>query len=139
MSKTDKPIEEFFLESLLKICLISIVIVMVVDYYFTRFALVQSLVVNSTVLFAILSTFFLYRKGLFYCCGVMDRFPHHGGNVLSKHCGGQYHYFVHGRGNGNRFWVLGIIKRKVPDLVTWHNACRYGFRVWLAGVASAGI
>ncbi len=65
MNDQQKPIEEFFLESLLKICLISIVIVMMVDYYFTRFALIQSLVVNSTVLFAIVSTFFLYKQGYF--------------------------------------------------------------------------
>jgi hypothetical protein len=65
MNQTSKPIEEFFLESLLKICLVSIVIVMIADYYFTRFFVTRSLIVNSMVLFAIVSSLVLYRLGYF--------------------------------------------------------------------------
>ncbi len=65
MNQSSKPIEEFFLETLLKICLVSIVIVIVADYYFTRFFITRSLVVNSMVLFAIVSSLVLYRLGYF--------------------------------------------------------------------------
>lgn len=65
MSQSKKPIEEFFLESLLKISLISILIVMVVDFYFTRFMLIRSLIVNSSVLFAIVTTYIFYKRGYF--------------------------------------------------------------------------
>jgi hypothetical protein len=50
MNNPKKPIEEFFLESLLKICLASILIVMVADLYFVRFLVLRSVIVNSTVL-----------------------------------------------------------------------------------------
>lgn len=63
--RTPKSIEVFFLESLLKICLISIFIVMLVDYAFNRFDVIRSVIVNSTVLFAILTAFILHRKGFF--------------------------------------------------------------------------
>ena len=65
MNRLKKPIEEFFLESLLKICLISILIVMAVDLYFSRFFVVRSLIVNSAVLFAIITTLLLYHRGFF--------------------------------------------------------------------------
>lgn len=65
MSQSKKPIEEFFLESLLKISLISILIVMAVDFYFTRFMLIRSLIVNSAVLFAIVTTYVFYKRGYF--------------------------------------------------------------------------
>lgn len=65
MLKFAKSIEIFFLESLLKISLISILIVMLVDYGFNRFNELRSLIVNGLVLFAILTTFILHRKGLF--------------------------------------------------------------------------
>lgn len=60
MSNPKKPIEEFFLESLLKICLASILIVMAADLYFSRFLVLRSVIVNSTVLFAIASAFLLH-------------------------------------------------------------------------------
>lgn len=65
MSLSQKPIEEFFLESLLKISLISILIVMVVDYYFTRFMVIRSVVVNSSVLFAIVTAYAFFKRGYF--------------------------------------------------------------------------
>lgn len=65
MSQSKKPIEEFFLESLLKISLISILIVMAVDFYFTRFMLIRSLVVNSSVLFAIVTAYLFFKRGYF--------------------------------------------------------------------------
>lgn len=65
MMKTAKSIEVFFLESLLKISLISIIIVMLVDYAFNRFDVIRSIIVNSSVLFAIVTTFILHRKGFF--------------------------------------------------------------------------
>lgn len=61
----EKPIEKVFLESLLKLCLISILVVIGTDIYFTRFAVVRSLIVNSSVLFAILTAFLLYHKGYY--------------------------------------------------------------------------
>lgn len=65
MMKITKSIEVFFLESLLKISLISIIIVMLVDYFFNRFDVTRSVIVNSAVLFAIVTTFILHRKGFF--------------------------------------------------------------------------
>lgn len=65
MSDNKRPIEEFFLESILKLSLIGIVVVMIVDYYFNQFTVLRSVVVNSAVLTAILSAFFLYKKGFF--------------------------------------------------------------------------
>ncbi|GHN00650.1 hypothetical protein WSM22_21390 [Cytophagales bacterium WSM2-2] len=60
-----KPIEEFFLESLLKLCLISILVIMTVDFYFTRFALNLSMIVDTSILFAITSASLLYKRGFF--------------------------------------------------------------------------
>lgn len=65
MLKINKSIEVFFLELLLKVSLISIIIVIVVDYYFNRFEIERSVIVNSSVLFAIASTFVLHRRGYF--------------------------------------------------------------------------
>lgn len=65
MNQSKKPIEEFFLESLLKISLISILIVMAVDFYFTRFMLIRSLIVNSSVLFAIVTAYVFFKRGYF--------------------------------------------------------------------------
>jgi signal transduction histidine kinase len=65
MLKLTKSIEVFFLESLLKISLTSILVVIMVDYGFNRFDVVRSLIVNGLVLFAIVSTFILHRKGFF--------------------------------------------------------------------------
>lgn len=65
MKNNIKPIEEFFLESLLKICLVSILLVMLVDYYFNRFEVIRSVIVNSSILFAIVTTFIFYKRGYF--------------------------------------------------------------------------
>ena len=65
MQKRSKSIEVLFLESLLTVGLISICIVMLVDFGFTRFAVIRSVIVNGLVLFAIVSTFFLHRRGHF--------------------------------------------------------------------------
>lgn len=65
MIKITKSIEVFFLESLLRICFISIIIVILVDYAFNRFEVIRSVIVNSSVLFAIITTFILHRKGFF--------------------------------------------------------------------------
>lgn len=65
MNPSPKPIERFFLESLLKICLVSILIVMLADFYFARFFVMRSLIVNSSVLFAIVTSFLIYRAGYF--------------------------------------------------------------------------
>ncbi len=65
MHRQTKPIEKFFLESLLKICLISISIVIAVDFYFTRFFVTRSVIVNGAILFAILTTFVLHKRGYF--------------------------------------------------------------------------
>jgi signal transduction histidine kinase len=65
MQKLSKSIEVHFLESLLKVGLISIIIVMVVDFGFTRFEVERSVIVNGLVLFAFVSTFILHRQGYF--------------------------------------------------------------------------
>lgn len=65
MEKLTKPIEEFFLESMLKLSLASIFIVILVDLYFNLFTVIRSVIVNSSVLLAILLAFLLYRKGFF--------------------------------------------------------------------------
>lgn len=65
MRKDLKTIEVLFLESLLKIGLISISIVIAVDFSFNRFEVLRSLIVNGAVLFAIITTFILHRKGFF--------------------------------------------------------------------------
>jgi signal transduction histidine kinase len=65
MKGTTKPIEDFFLVSILKICLASILIVMAVDFYYTNFVFTRSLIIDLTIFFSIVSSFFLYRIGLF--------------------------------------------------------------------------
>ena len=65
MSKSIKPIEEFFLESLLKICLISILIVMAVDFYFTGFTVTRSALIDSAILFAVVTAYIFYKNGYF--------------------------------------------------------------------------
>lgn len=65
MSDQKRPIEEFFLESILKLSLIGILIIMIVDYYFNQLTVPRSIIVNTSVLVAILSAFLLYKKGYF--------------------------------------------------------------------------
>lgn len=65
MSYHKKPIEEVFLESLLKICFVSILIVMAVDFYFTQFYVTRSILIDSAILFAIVSTFVFHKNGYF--------------------------------------------------------------------------
>jgi signal transduction histidine kinase len=65
MLKLSKSIEVFFLESLLKISLVSIIIVMLVDYGFNRFDVLRSIIVNGLILFAIVSTIVLHWRGFF--------------------------------------------------------------------------
>lgn len=65
MLKLSKSIEVFFLESLLKISLASIIIVMLVDYGFNGFDVLRSWIVNGLVLFAIATTIILHRRGFF--------------------------------------------------------------------------
>ncbi len=50
---------------MLKLSLTSIVIVILVDIYFKQFTVLRSVIVNSSVLVAILIAFFFYRKGFF--------------------------------------------------------------------------
>ena len=65
MKERAKPIEIFFLEALLKMCFVSILIVTAVDYYFTKLESVRSVIVNSAVFFAIITTAILYKLGYF--------------------------------------------------------------------------
>jgi signal transduction histidine kinase len=65
MNEPEKPIEEFFLESLLKICFAGIWIVTAVDFYFTGLVLERSMIVNSAVIFAVVTAFLFYRYGYF--------------------------------------------------------------------------
>lgn len=65
MSGPTKPIEEFFLESLLRLCLFSILTVMAVDFFFTGFAIVLSIIIDCSILLAITSAFVLYKQGYF--------------------------------------------------------------------------
>jgi hypothetical protein len=65
MSHNKKPIEEFFLEAILKLSLAAIIIVIIADIYFTRFAVPRSLIVNSTVLISLAISLVLYKNGLF--------------------------------------------------------------------------
>lgn len=65
MNMSDKPIEEFFFESLLKTCLVSVLIVMSVDFYFTGFEATRSAIIDFAILFAILISALLYKKGYF--------------------------------------------------------------------------
>ena len=65
MIKYQRPIEYDFLDSVLKIALVSILIVIASDYFFTRFFVLRSLVVNSIVLVAILLAFIMRWQGYF--------------------------------------------------------------------------
>jgi len=65
MNQFKRPIEQYFLDTLLKIALVSILIVIAVDFYFTRFFIVRSLIVNVVVLVAIITAFILHKRGLF--------------------------------------------------------------------------
>ncbi|MBS1949449.1 MAG: hypothetical protein OJF59_000451 [Cytophagales bacterium] len=59
----DKPIEEVFLESLLKLGFLSILVVIATDFAFTRLTEQRSVIVNGSILFAILSAAVVYRLG----------------------------------------------------------------------------
>ena len=63
--KLRKPIEAFFLESLLKLSLAGVLIVMSVDFYFNQMTVVRTAIINFSILFAIISSFLLYRAGHF--------------------------------------------------------------------------
>lgn len=63
--KSEKPVESFFLESLLKLSLIGVLIVMSVDFYFNNVTLMRSIIINFSILFAIGLSFALYKRGLF--------------------------------------------------------------------------
>ncbi|MBS1682147.1 MAG: hypothetical protein JST48_10565 [Bacteroidetes bacterium] len=63
--KREKPIEAIFLESLLKMSLAGILIVIGVDLFFNQITVVRSAIVNSIILLAILISFALYKKGHF--------------------------------------------------------------------------
>lgn len=65
MNQQEKPIERFFFELLLRLSLVSIVIVIVVDLWFTQFKETRSLLVNSIVLASILLAFVVNRLGYF--------------------------------------------------------------------------
>jgi len=65
LNEAKLPIEEFFLESILKLSLGAILIVISVDTYFLRFSDPRSIIVNFSILFAIIIAFFFYKKGLF--------------------------------------------------------------------------
>jgi hypothetical protein len=65
MIRYQRPIEYDFFDSILKIALVSILVVMAVDYFFTRFFVIRSLIVNSSVLAAILLAFAMRRRGYF--------------------------------------------------------------------------
>lgn len=65
MIRYQSPIEHDFFDSVLKIALVSILIVMAVDYFFTRFFVIRSLIVNSSVLAAILLALVMRRQGYF--------------------------------------------------------------------------
>jgi glucan phosphoethanolaminetransferase (alkaline phosphatase superfamily) len=65
MIEDSRPIEEIFLASMLKICLAGILIVMTADFYFTKFSITRSVVIDIAILFAVLSAFWLSAKGYF--------------------------------------------------------------------------
>src|SRR5690242_20223359 len=63
--KREKPIEAFFLESLLKLSFIGVVVVMLVDFSFNRITMVRTAIINFSILFSIFLSFTFYRKGFF--------------------------------------------------------------------------
>lgn len=65
MNQFKRPIEKYFLDTLLKIALVSILIVMAVDFYFNRFFVIRSVVVNTIVLIAIVTAYVLHKRGFF--------------------------------------------------------------------------
>ncbi len=65
MNHVEKPIEAIFLESLLKLCLISVLIITGMDFYFSNFNLVRSEVIDLTILLAIVWSYLLYKRGNF--------------------------------------------------------------------------
>jgi len=64
MNTVTKPIEEFFFESLLKVCLLGVLVVLAVDYYFTGLPF-RSAAIDFTILFAIIISFIFYKSGNF--------------------------------------------------------------------------
>lgn len=64
MNHLTKPIEKVFLESILKMSLISILAVIVVDIFFAG-VVIRSIIVNSTILFAIGVSYAFYYRGYF--------------------------------------------------------------------------
>ena len=63
--KLEKPIEAFFLESLLKLALIGVLIVMSVDFYFNQITVVRTAIINFSILFSIITSYILYKNGYF--------------------------------------------------------------------------
>ncbi len=63
--KLEKPIEAFFLESLLKLALIGVLIVMSVDFYFNQITVVRTAIINFSILFSIITSYILYKNGNF--------------------------------------------------------------------------
>src|SRR5258706_10034619 len=63
--KPEKPIEALFLESLLKLSLAGVLIVMSVDFYFNQITVIRTAIINFSILFAIISSFTLYKAGHF--------------------------------------------------------------------------
>jgi hypothetical protein len=61
----EKPIESFFLESLLKLSLIGVLIVMSVDFYFNEVSIMRTAIINFSILFAIISAFIFYKRNRF--------------------------------------------------------------------------
>jgi hypothetical protein len=49
MNQSKKPLEEFFFESMLKLSLAAILIVITVDIYFTEFKSTRSIIVNFSI------------------------------------------------------------------------------------------
>ena len=65
MNKLTKPIEEFFLESLLKVCLAGILLILLIDIYVTGKPMSQSVIVDLLILSSTLAALLLYKAGRF--------------------------------------------------------------------------
>jgi len=65
ISSSHKPIEEVFLELLLKLSLTGILIITAADMAFTHLAALRSVIVNFSVLFAVILAFLLHRLGYY--------------------------------------------------------------------------
>jgi len=74
MNTFAKPIEEFFFESLLKVSLFGVLVVLTVDYYFTGLIVARSAIINFSILAAIIIAFVLYRSGNFTVAVLMIAF-----------------------------------------------------------------